>query len=498
MPSSSQSNYGATGEEDAYDIADVVESVGLRWLHVWLLIVTWVLLLCPSSIIMATPYVLGSLRAEYGVSRAAAALVGSAVTLGAVVGTCAFGRLHDQVGRRSAHLFAAVGIGVFAALHMALPAVSAEERGAIEAGYAFALLIALRIVLGVLFAGPASFAALYIIEFLSSQMRGFILTVCTAGWSVGTLYSIGIASAFEGNWRMILAAPVPGCIAATIALYFCPESPRWLFVAGRRDDARAVMNQIFASRVIVASNTAPAMDNTPRNVQISRKNSKVEDEGKAVAAIGQSTTEDIAQLFQPKLRRTVFACLLMQMSVNGASYAMLIWSADILSQLLDVKQPPYELFVYGEMVGWIGMGFAACLLDTLGRKFILVCALTATAFCHWALTMVPRTYFWICSTFLILQTVGGGIWPAMTAYTNECFPTALRGTGGALVQATGRGMAVFFPILLGAVLDDKLWLSPRMSPLDTALCITSAVSLLGAVGAMLIPQETANAKMEDI
>jgi hypothetical protein len=59
-------------------------------------------------------------------------------------------------------------------------------------------------------------------------------------------------------------------------------------------------------------------------------------------------------------------------------------------------------------------------------------------------------------------------------------------------------MAVFFPILLGAVLDDKLWLSPRMSPLDTALCITSAVSLLGAVGAMLIPQETANAKMEDI
>lgn len=484
--------YGTATEEDGVEMADVVESFGLRWVHVRLLFVTWILLLCPSSIIMATPYVLSSLRNEYGVSRAAAALTGSAVTLGAVIGTCTFGRLHDLVGRKRSHLLAAVAIGFCAAMHLALPLVSSSQKGGVEAGFSFALLFLLRVVLGFLFAGPASFAALYLIEFLPSQLRGFILTMCTAGWSVGTLYSIWIASVFEGNWRMILAAPVPPCILATIVLFFSPESPRWLFVMGRKDDGRSVMNSVFNSGIIVPSTFGRPYTATPKHVCVSKGD---EDKG---TMTDHSTMEDLAMLFHPKLRRTVFAAALMQMAVNGASYAMLIWSADILTQLLGINRAPYELFVYGEMVGWVGTGFAACLLDTLGRKFILVTSLCATAMCHWGLTMVPRTYWWICAMFLILQCVGGGIWPAMTAYTNECFPTALRGTGSALVQACGRGMAVFFPILLGAVLDDKVGMTRRMPPLDTALCITASISLVGAVGALLIPQETANAKMEDI
>jgi len=105
--------YGATFEDDGVEMADVIESFGLRWCHVALLAVTWLLLLCPSSVIMATPYILGSLRHEYGISRAAAALVGSAVTLGAVIGTCSFGRLADLTGRRSSHLLAVVCIGLF-------------------------------------------------------------------------------------------------------------------------------------------------------------------------------------------------------------------------------------------------------------------------------------------------------------------------------------------------------------------------------------------------
>lgn len=488
-----QPAYGTTCEDDSVEISDVVESFGLRWCHVALLLVTWILLICPASIIMATPYVLASLREEYGVNRAAAALVGSAVTFGAVIGTFLFGRLHDVMGRRLCHMMAAASIGLAAAMHLALPHVGADEKGGWSAGYAFALLVMLRVLLGILFAGHASFAALYIIEFLPSQLRGLIITVATAGWSVGTLYAIFIASTFEGNWRMTLAAPVPMCIIAVLALAFSPESPRWLYVAGRRDDGHKVLDSIFASRILMPSTVPNPWMQTPKNVQVAKLN-----DAKGLAN-GPSTCDDLARLFHPKLRRTVFSCALVQMAVNGASYAMLIWSADILTQLLGIDSAPYEIFVYSEMVGWIGTGVAACLLDTVGRKFILVVSLIATATCLWALTMVPRTYFWICFMFCGQSFVGGGIWPAMTAYTNECFPTALRGSGSALVQACGRGMAVFFPIFLGAQLDDKTSLETRRMPaLETALCITAGVSLIGAVGAMLIPQETANCKMDDV
>jgi putative MFS transporter len=441
---------------------------------------------------MATPYVLSSLRNEYGVGRATAALIGSAVTLGAVIGTFMFGRLHDLVGRRVSHMIGVACIGFFASMHMMLPVVGADQKGGVEAGYAFALLVMLRFVLGIFFPGPASFAALYLIEFLPSQLRGFVVTLCIAGWSFGTLYSISVAFAFEGNWRMILAAPVPMCIVAMIALAASPESPRWLYVIGRKDDGRSVLNHVFGSKIIMPSTVANPWHHTPKHVQVS----KVDEE--KVALTGNSTLEDLRRLFQAKLRRTVLTCALVQMAVNGASYAMLIWSADILTQLLGIEHAPYEIFVYSEMVGWIGTGIAACLLDSLGRKLILIFSLLATAFCVWGLTMVPRTYVWICAMFLGQSCVGGGIWPAMTAYTNECFPTALRGTGSALVQASGRGMAVFFPIFLGAVLDNKTGLTSRMPPIEVALCITAGVSIIGAVGAMLIPQETANAKMDDV
>lgn len=108
-------------------MADVVESFGLRSCHIALLLVAWVLLLCPSSIIMAIPYVLDNLREEYGVDNAAAALVGSASTFGAVLGVLTFGRLHDMVGRRSAHLFAIVFICGFSALHLVLPSPGSPE-----------------------------------------------------------------------------------------------------------------------------------------------------------------------------------------------------------------------------------------------------------------------------------------------------------------------------------------------------------------------------------
>jgi len=289
---------------------------------------------------------------------------------------------------------------------------------------------------------------------------------------------------------MILAAPVPVCIMATIALSFCRESPRWLYVVGRPDDGRAVMNSVFASTVIMPSTVANPFHQTPKHVRVTK------DEGKS-ASSGSSTMDDLALLLSPKLRRTVIACAMMQMAVNGASYAMLIWSADILTQLLGIQHAPYELFVYGEMVGWIGTGFAACLLDILGRKVILVFALFATGCCHWGLAVVPRSYFWICAMFLTMQCVGGGIWPAMTAYSNECFPTALRGTGSALVMACGRGMAVLFPIMLGAVLDNDMPTNGRNLPLETALYCVAGLSFVGGVGALLIPQETANTKLDD-
>lgn len=481
--------YGSTlpAPGDSAELADVVESFGLRQYHFGLLLVAWILQLCPSSTVMTTPFVLRPVRKEYGVSNAAVALVGSALTSGAVIGVFLFGPLNDRIGRKRANSIAVLGIGVLAGLHFFLPA--GRSQGMEADWHAFGILLMLRIFLGIFFAGSASFWLLLFVEFLSSRRRGLMMIIASVGWSLGTLYSIWVASTFEGHFRMILAAPVMVCAIAIVVLQLSPESPRWLFVVGREDEGHRVLERVLESRMILAPTQGiKARCSLSERVHISGQDTREEAEFWA----------DLRALFGPKLWRITTCTVLIHMSVHGASYVMLIWSPELLQQLLGANRIPYEIFAIAEIAGWLGTLCTAWFLDGCGRRPTLAGALFLTAATMVALAKVPRRYNWVMATYGTQQFVSGGMWPAMTTYTAECFPTALRGTGGSICQGLGRLTAVLLPILLGAVVDGGGIPALGIPALEAALYITSATYATGAVFAALIPQETANAKMQDV
>merc|ERR1719387_1848448 len=146
----------------------------------------------------------------------------------------------------------------------------------------------------------------------------------------------------------------------------------------------------------------------------------------------------------------------MNIGVQGASYISLIWGPEILQELLGRKDMPYELFIYGEVAGWIGLAFAALTLDAWGRKpTALICSLGSTA-CFAGLAFCPETSTWITCLYLLYQFVGGGTWPTMSTYMAEVFPTKLRGSGCAVSASFGRVSSFVAPIAAGAVLDGDL------------------------------------------
>mmetsp|Transcript_12314 Transcript_12314/g.20588 ORF Transcript_12314/g.20588 Transcript_12314/m.20588 type:complete len:507 (+) Transcript_12314:1-1521(+) len=85
-------------------------------------------------------------------------------------------------------------------------------------------------------------------------MRGKLISWSELATNVGLLVAFVVGYCFSGlspnvSWRVMLSlgALLPGILLA--CLYYMPESPRWLIVQDREDEAREVLRKIYADDV---------------------------------------------------------------------------------------------------------------------------------------------------------------------------------------------------------------------------------------------------------
>lgn len=80
-------------------------------------------------------------------------------------------------------------------------------------------------------------------ELLPSRHRGFYLTVWCCGWPAGSLFSLVLGN----NWRLFYT----WTLVPAVILYLCsraemlPESPRYLYLAGRKDEGYEVLADMY-------------------------------------------------------------------------------------------------------------------------------------------------------------------------------------------------------------------------------------------------------------
>lgn len=180
------------------------------------------------------------------------ALVGwanSCALLGCLVGSLAAGYLADSLGRRRVLLLSAV-----------LFAVSSALTGS---AHSFASFITWRIIGGVAIGLSSNVAPLYIAEISPAAMRGKlvslnqlaivvgILLAQVVNWQIARPVPPGLSAAsllhtwnVQSGWRWMFYAIVFPAMVFTLASLFLPESPRWLLMRRRIDDARKVLRKI--------------------------------------------------------------------------------------------------------------------------------------------------------------------------------------------------------------------------------------------------------------
>ncbi|HEY3627934.1 MAG TPA: sugar porter family MFS transporter [Terracidiphilus sp.] len=158
----------------------------------------------------------------------------SSLLFGCVLGSFIAGRLTDRYGRRPMLIWVAV---LFALTSM----------GTAAAG-AFTTFVIARFLGGLAVGAVSLLSPMYISEVSPPSIRGRLGAMYQMSIVLGIIVSYGInyllRNTGPGNWRwMFLTGVVPSAIFLVFVL-LAPESPRFLALAGKREDAFRVLERI--------------------------------------------------------------------------------------------------------------------------------------------------------------------------------------------------------------------------------------------------------------
>jgi SP family arabinose:H+ symporter-like MFS transporter len=145
----------------------------------------------------------------------------SIILIGALIGSCLSGPPADWFGRRrclqiAALLFLLTSIGIFFTS-------------------SFFSLMLLRLITGLGLGMTAILVPMYLAEISPPATRGAFVTLFQFSVSFGTLVAYLVDYFYEsaGNWRAMLGFGASIAAFQLLALFFIPESPKWLFGKGQ-------------------------------------------------------------------------------------------------------------------------------------------------------------------------------------------------------------------------------------------------------------------------
>ncbi|KZC17737.1 D-galactose transporter GalP [Rhodanobacter sp. FW510-R12] len=181
---------------------------------------------------------------DFSVSDHVIEWIVSSMMFGAAVGAVGASWLSAALGRKRSLILGAVLFVL----------------GSLLSGLAWSpdTLIAARLVLG-LAIGVATFTApLYLAEVAPERIRGAMISTYQLMITIGILVAFlsDTALSYTGAWRWMLGViAIPGALFL-LGVLLLPDSPRWLMMRGRRDEAIGVLRRLRGDEAVVLREAA--------------------------------------------------------------------------------------------------------------------------------------------------------------------------------------------------------------------------------------------------
>lgn len=405
--------------------------------------------------VMLVSFALPAMAAEWALSAAQKGLLATALFVGMFAGALIWGRLSDVVGRKFGFM-ATIGIdSVFGLLSAFSPN--------------FAVFLVLRMLTGFGVGGTLPVDYAVFAEFLPAKDRGKRLVLLESFWAFGTIAAAGAAWLIVPRlgWRALFAvSALPGLLLFAVRS-FVPESPRYLAVSGRGEEALKVIEAVAR-----------------RN----GKELKLDTSGAEEAAdAGRETKSKVLDLFSRDLWKTTILLWIIWFFISIGYYGIFTWIPSWLRTKGFALPAVYPYSFFMALAQLPGYFSAAYLVEKIGRRLTLGIYLAGSGIGALAFSLAVSPVGIVISA-LVLSFFALGAWGALYAYTPEAYPTIIRTTGIGSASGMTRIAGMIAPFV-GALLAG--------ASLTAALGLFAAAYGLAALSAFLLPYETWGAALED-
>ena len=385
-----------------------------------------------------------TLEAELGLNPVQIGLVAAAALLGILIGSPLGGWAADKWGRRPL-FFIDISLFVVASLWQLFTG-SAET------------LIIVRFLMGVAIGAEYSVGWPMMSEFSPARIRGRLMASVNLAWFSG--FAIGYAIAYILSqpsiavpYRWILGSSTIIAVALLLGRIGLPESPRWLWNKGRKEEARRLAHKYMTDAHELVDIEHEEVHKKP----------------------------SFGELFSPQyIRQTVFVSWFWFCNVLPY-FGIATFAEDVLA----------EYGLSGGLAGGVGLnvlavvgvGVTMALIDKAGRRVFTVPP-------QWIMLVIFLILgFWtgapapvVLALFLIFAFLNAMNGVLTSVYPGEVFPTEVRGVGTGFAAAVSRVGAA-----IGAFLLPVGMASIGIGPV---LLILAVVVASGAIVSQLWAPET--------
>lgn len=331
----------------------------------------------------------------------------SSLLLGAIIGSISSGFLSDLYGRKKiliiVALFFAVSCACTAFSHTAMFFVTSRIFGGLAVGAASVL------------------SPMYVAEVAPPAKRGMLVSVYQLAIVIGILASYCInyfLQGFDNNWRLMFGTGILPSVLFFAGMFFIPESPRWLFKAGRKEESGKILSHVAGPELAALE---------LQEIEASLKEN--------------SSTVAVSELFRKSNRKVLITGFLLAVLVQVTGINTIVDYAPkiFLAAGIEIKNALLNTSLIG-LINFVFTFVAIIFIDKAGRKRLYIIGSSGMVL---TLLLLALTFYYKAAPALTLIAIlmfiaffASCIGPVFWTLVAEIFPNRIRGKALAFVSFT--------------------------------------------------------------
>jgi putative MFS transporter len=362
--------------------------------------------------------VIASIGIDWALTPTQLGFLGSAGTIGMILGAALSGLAADRWGRRT----------------VVLATLLIFSLGSALCGFAanFEMLLICRVLTGFGLGGELPAASTLVSELSPLAKRGRNVVILESFWAWGWIAAALVAylAIPVFGWRIAFFIGAVPALFAAILRFAVPESPRYLEMRGKHEEADRLVRSFESEAGIEYDASHDPAPSTPE---------------KATGFL-----KSFGLLWSKRHIRSTFVIWVVWFAMNLGYYGFVLWTPSLLMMRGFDMVKSFEFTLIMCLAQLPGYFVAGLLIEKIGRKPVLTIFLAGTALSAWFFGQsgsIEQILIFGC----LLYFFALGAWGCVYSYSPEVYSTDIRGAGVGWAAAFGRVGAFIAPFIVPAL-----------------------------------------------